>query len=64
MKASQAVLSSSPLRTFAEEMIPPSRVWIHLTEDQQHRLLETIVLICQEIVPTLLRPQESEVTSE
>ena len=64
MKASQAVLSLPPPLTFAEEMIPPSRVWIHLTEDQQHRLLETIVLVCQELVPTLLRPQESEGTSE
>jgi hypothetical protein len=45
-------------------MIPPSQVWTHLTKDQQHHLLQTIVLICQELVSMLLRPQESEVSDE
>jgi hypothetical protein len=64
MEASQPMLSPPPLLTFPEQTIPPSRVWIHLTEDQQHHLLETIVLVCQEIISTLLCLQESEVTSE
>jgi hypothetical protein len=63
VEASQTMLPSPPL-TLPEQTIHPCRVWIHLTEDQQHHLLETIVLVCQELVPTLLRAQGSEVTRE
>ena len=63
METSQTMLPLLPL-AFPEQTIAPSRVWIHLTKDQQHHLLETIVLVCQELVPTLLRLQESEVTGE
>jgi hypothetical protein len=45
-------------------MILPSQVWIYLAKDQQHHLLQTIVLVCQELVVMLLRPQESEVSDE
>jgi hypothetical protein len=64
MEISQEPLSSSPAPIPSEEMIPPSQVWTHLTKDQQHHLLQTIVLICQELVSMLLRPQESEVSDE
>jgi hypothetical protein len=64
MEIRQEPLSSSPAPIPLEELILPSQVWIHLAKDQQHRLLQTIVLVCQELVSTLLRPQESEVSDE
>ncbi len=64
MKANPTVLSLPSPLMLSEEMIPPSQVWHHLTEKQQHRLLATIVLVCQELVPTLLHLQESEVVNE
>ena len=64
MEASQAALSSPPPLTFPEQTIPPSQVWTHLTEDQQHRLLEAVVLICQEIVSKVSHLQKSEVPHE
>ena len=64
MEISQESLPSSPASRPAEEMILPSQVWIHLAQDQQHHLLQTIVLVCQELVSMLLRPQESEVNDE
>ena len=64
MEASHESLSSPPALMPPEKMILPSQVWIHLTKDQQHHLFQTIVLVCQELVSTLLRPQESEVSDE
>jgi hypothetical protein len=64
MKASLAIPLLPPPLTFSGEKIPPSQVWIHLTEDQQHRLLQEIVLVYQEMIPTLWRSQKSEVTDE
>jgi hypothetical protein len=64
MEASQTTLSPPPLLTLQEQTIPPSRVWMHLTQDQQHHLLETLLLVCQELVPTWWRAPESEVTCE
>jgi hypothetical protein len=64
MEVNQEPLSSSPAPIPSEAMILPSQVWIHLAKDQQHHLLQTIVLVCQELVVMLLRPQESEVSDE
>jgi hypothetical protein len=64
MEASQTTLSSPPSLTLPEQTIAPSQVWIHLTEDQQHQLLEAVVLICQEIVPQVSHLHKSEVPHE
>jgi hypothetical protein len=64
MKARLAIPLLPPPPTFPAEVILPSQVWIHLTEDQQHRLLQEIVLVYQEMIPTLWRSQKSEVTDE
>ena len=64
MQISQESLSSSPAPVALEGMILPSQVWIHLAKDQQHHLLQTMVLVCQELVSMLLRPQESEESDE
>jgi hypothetical protein len=64
MKASLAIPLLPPPLTFSGKMIPPSQVWTHLTEDQQHRLLQEIVLIYQEMIPTLWCFQKREVTDE
>lgn len=58
------VVSLPPLLPFPEKMILPSQVWIHLTEDQQHHLMQAIVLVCQELVQTLWHAQQSEVINE
>ncbi len=36
------------------ELIAPPRVWLHLSQAQQQRVLQTIVLVCQEF----LRPTQ------
>jgi hypothetical protein len=64
MKASLAIPLLPPPLTFSGEKIPPAQVWIHLTQDQQHRLLQEIVLVYQEMIPTLWRSQKREVTDE
>jgi len=64
MEANQAIQSLPSPRTFPEERIPPSQVWIHLTPDQQHCLLQAIVLVCRELVLTWSRSLESEVSDE
>ena len=63
MEASQTMLPPPPL-ALPEQTIVPSQVWIHLTEDQQHQLLETVVLICQEVVPHVSHLQKSEMPHE
>ena len=39
------------------QAIPPQQVWPNLTMNQQHHLLQTIVLICQELLTSPLHAQ-------
>ncbi len=32
------------------ELVVPPQVWIHLSQAQQQRVLQTIVLVCQEFL--------------
>jgi len=57
--------TSSPPPTVSEcPVIPPSQVWVNLTQGQQQCLLQTIVLICQELVAAASPLQESEVSHD
>jgi hypothetical protein len=54
---------SAPVALPAEE-ISACQVWMSLTQDQQVRLLQAIVLICQEVIWPASQIQESEVTDD
>ncbi|UCC88459.1 MAG: hypothetical protein JSV81_03885 [Anaerolineales bacterium] len=49
----------------AKETIPPSQVWACLNQDQKRYLLQTIVLVCQELTAPALHIQpKREATDE
>jgi hypothetical protein len=55
---------SLPTPVVSQQEIIPPQLWKHLTQAQQHWLLQTIALVCQELVQMPSRIQESEVTYE
>lgn len=64
MDPSQAPLSSATPSVSPGQVILPSQVWMNLTGAQQHHLLKTIVLVCQEIISTSAHVQNGEVPHE
>jgi hypothetical protein len=64
MEPSQAFLSPSTPVAPPANTIRPSQVWRNLSQDQQERLLQAIVLICQELIYPPSPVRESEVANE
>jgi hypothetical protein len=64
VEASPAPLILPPPFPLREERILPSQVWTHLAKDQQHHLLQVVVLVCQELVPTWSSSLEGRIADE
>jgi len=65
MEVSQTLLTIQTPLPPPKETIPPSQVWACLTQDQKRCLLQTIVLVCQELTAIALHIQpKREATDE